>query len=191
MVEDDNDDFLALPGQIPNVCGRPSVYDASFNEKAFKLCLLGATDKDLADFFGVSEQTLNTWKHNKSGFLESIKAGKDDADANVTKSLYKRAVGYSHKETKIATHMGEITDRIEIEKHYAPDTRACEYWLNNRQRSKWNNTVKTELTGKNGEPLQTMNANLDVANMSKIEKATRLINIMQKAVQKKADDVDD
>jgi DNA-binding XRE family transcriptional regulator len=34
-----------------------------YDEQARKLCLLGATDAELADFFGVSEQTLNTIVH--------------------------------------------------------------------------------------------------------------------------------
>ena len=61
--------------------GRPSQYKAEYCEQAYKLCLLGATDVQLADFFGVSEQTLNTWKQKHPKFLESLRAGKDEADA--------------------------------------------------------------------------------------------------------------
>jgi hypothetical protein len=31
--------------------GRPTKYKEEYNEQAYKLCLLGATDKELADFF--------------------------------------------------------------------------------------------------------------------------------------------
>jgi len=42
--------------------GRPTKYDEKYNEQAYKLCLLGASDKDMADFFQVTESTLNLWK---------------------------------------------------------------------------------------------------------------------------------
>jgi len=38
--------------------GRPSGYREEFAEQARKLCRLGATDKELADFFGVDEATI-------------------------------------------------------------------------------------------------------------------------------------
>jgi hypothetical protein len=34
---------------------------------------LGATDREVAEFFNVSEQTPNTWKHVHPEFLESLK----------------------------------------------------------------------------------------------------------------------
>lgn len=37
--------------------GRPTRYKAEYAQQAYKLCLLGATDKELADFFHVSGQT--------------------------------------------------------------------------------------------------------------------------------------
>src|SRR5574344_2077919 len=73
--------------------GRPSSFKPEFIEQACKLALLGATDKQMADFFGVKEQTLNNWKKSKDGFFASLKKGKLDADANVSNSLYKRALG--------------------------------------------------------------------------------------------------
>ena len=44
------------------------------------------------------------------------------ADAEVAEKLFKRATGYSHLETKFATHEGKITDSVEYTKNYAPDT---------------------------------------------------------------------
>ncbi len=38
-----------------------SKYQEDYAEQAYKLCLLGATDNTLADFFEVSEQTINNW----------------------------------------------------------------------------------------------------------------------------------
>ena len=61
--------------------GRKSEYREEYAEQALKLCLLGATDKEIAEFFSVSEQTLNSWKKKFPQFLESLKKGKAVADA--------------------------------------------------------------------------------------------------------------
>lgn len=105
--------------------GRKSEYRIEYADQALKLCLLGATDKELAEFFSVSEQTLNKWKKDYPEFLESLKKGKNIADANVASRLYNRAIGYSCKATKFATSEGKITDSKEYIEHYPPDTTAA------------------------------------------------------------------
>lgn len=80
---------------------RPSKYQPAFAEQAAKLCRLGATDKDLADFFHVTERTLNTWKKQIPGFLQALNGGKVMADAEVADRLYQRALGYTHVEDDI------------------------------------------------------------------------------------------
>ena len=133
--------------------GRPSDYKEEYNELVYKLCLLGATDKEMADIIGTSEQTLNAWKNKYPRFLESLTRGKEIADANVAKSLYHRACGYEHPETITASFQGQITDSREIIKHYPPDTPAATLWLKNRQPSKWRDKQETEITGKDGGPI--------------------------------------
>lgn len=93
--------------------GRKSEYQKEYADQALKLCLLGAIDKELAEFFSVSVQTLNKWKKDYPEFLESLKKGKNIADANVASRLYNRAIGYSCKATKFATSEGRITDSKE------------------------------------------------------------------------------
>ena len=51
--------------------GRPSKYKSEYAEQARKLCLLGATDTDMADFFDVDEATINRWKLDFPEFCES------------------------------------------------------------------------------------------------------------------------
>ena len=58
--------------------GRPTDYRAEYAEQAEKLCLLGATDIQLADFFDVAESTIHLWKHTHPEFSESIKDGKEN-----------------------------------------------------------------------------------------------------------------
>ena len=78
--------------------GRPTKYDADFHPKqVLKYALLGLTDKQIAGVFDISEATLNNWKNEYPKFLESIRAGKTDADANVASTLYKRSLGHTQK----------------------------------------------------------------------------------------------
>lgn len=135
--------------------GRPSRYREEFAEQARKLCRLGATDKELAEFFGVADSTLAKWKLAHRGFSESLKEGKSQADAEVADRLFKRATGYSHKDTKFATFEGKITDAKEFTKHYPPDTIACIFWLKNRRPDLWRDKVGLEHTGPGGGPIQT------------------------------------
>lgn len=122
-----------------NLGGRPSKYDPKFNEQAFKMCLLGADDARLADFFGVTVSTISNWKNDHLGFLEALKEGRDKADALVSKSLYRRAMGYTHKAVKIFLDRNGRIVRAPYIEHYAPDTTACIFWLKNRQRKTWRN----------------------------------------------------
>ena len=68
--------------------GRPTEYKPEYDEQAYNYCLLGATDKQLATFFDVSEQTINAWKHKHPSFLESLRRGKEIADARVAQALF-------------------------------------------------------------------------------------------------------
>ena len=132
-----------------NEGGRPTKYKPEFNEQAYKLCLLGAIDKDLADFFEVSESTINLWKLEKEGFSESIKEGKIMADASLADRLYKRAYGapvirqqaykmkdisYDDKGNRIETERIEIVDLVQEQ---PPDTTALIFWLKNRNPDNW------------------------------------------------------
>ena len=122
--------------KLTNKGGAPTKYKIAFNKQVEKLCLLGATDAELADFFEVSESTINNWKIEHPRFLESIKKGKNLADATVAESLYKRANGYEHKEDKIFNDNG-VALVVPTIKRYAPDTTAAIFWLKNRQPKMW------------------------------------------------------
>nr|DAX83339.1 MAG TPA: terminase small subunit [Caudoviricetes sp.] len=136
--------------------GRKSEYQKEYADQALKLCLLGATDKELAEFFSVSEQTLNKWKKDYPEFLESLKKGKSIADANVASRLYNRAIGYACKATKFAASEGKITDAKEYTEHYPPDTTAAIFWLKNRQPEKWRDKKEVDTNVNLGDELESL-----------------------------------
>lgn len=125
--------------------GRPTDYKDNMPDRVYMLTSeFGMTDKQLAKAFGVSEQTLNTWKKEHPEFLESLKRGKDDFDSDrVEKSLLKRALGYKFKEvTKESVLDPETLDKTlevskEVVKEVAPDPTSIIFWLKNRQSKRW------------------------------------------------------
>lgn len=131
---------------------RPTKYKAEFATQAEKLCKLGATDEELADFFEVALSTLNKWKLDHPGFSESLKKGKTLADAEVAHKLFHRATGYDHPDVDIRVVDNQIVQTPLI-KHYPPDTTAAIFWLKNRQKDKWRDKVDHGLEGPNGESL--------------------------------------
>ncbi len=116
--------------------GRPSAFKQDYIEQTKKLCRLGAIDRELADFFGVTERTINNWKRDHPEFQDALKEGKLLADAEVAHSLYRRALGYSHPEVHVSRYQGEVTV-TPLTKHYPPDTAACVFWLRNRRPDLW------------------------------------------------------
>jgi len=138
------------------MAGRPTDYRPEYAAQAEKLCKLGATDKELADFFEVHEDTVNAWKTAHEEFSVSVKAGKQLADANVAERLYERAMGFEHDSEEIKVVEGAI-ERVPIRKIYPPDTTAAIFWLKNRQKDKWRESSRTELTGADGKDLIPIN----------------------------------
>lgn len=133
---------------------RPPKYRAEFAEQARKLCLLGATDEDMAKFFEVAVSTISKWKIDHKAFSEAIKSGKQLADAAVADRLFKRATGYEHDAVKIVADAKTGAEHVvHYVERYPPDTTACIFWLKNRQPEKWRDKVQNEHTGKDGAPL--------------------------------------
>ncbi len=130
----------------PKKKGRPTKFKPEYLDQAFHLCELGATDKKLAAFFGVTLSTLYLWKQEYPAFSDVLKRAKDRRDAEVERSLLERATGYSHKDTHIAVHQGEVI-KTPIVKHYPPDPTSMIFWLKNRQPEKWRDKHEHEVTG--------------------------------------------
>lgn len=164
----------AAPGNqyaIGNEGGAPTKYKSVFAKQAYKLCLLGYTEKDLAFFFEVDESTIGNWMKNNKSFSSKVRAGKDIADANVAEGFYKKAVGYDYKEVTFEkidnkenlelTTDGEMvkTDAYKkkvVTKHLPPDAGAALNWLKNRQKEKWRDKQEIGITDKEGNDAVTI-----------------------------------
>lgn len=131
--------------------GRPSEFDPAYIEQAGKLCALGATDDEMADFFGVHRSTIYRWKLDHPEFCDAIKSAKEIADERVERSLYQKATGYNYTEEqafkiKKAQYEEEV-EVVQVEKHSPADTTAAIFWLKNRRKAEWRDKHEIEHTG--------------------------------------------
>ena len=138
-----------LPGP-----GRPSAYDPSMNDQAYKLALLGMTDAEIAEFFGVAVSTFYLWKETHPAFSEAVNAGGVQADADVAASLYRRAMGeVVFTERRVKTDAGTY-EVIRLSQQVPADPGAAKLWLTNRQPGKWREKQAVEHSGPDGGPVQ-------------------------------------
>lgn len=102
--------------------GRPKKLAKIDLAEVEKLAALGLTDVEIAEWLGICRATLSTYKKEERGFLDTIKKGKQKADAKVVQSLYKRA-----------TESGDTTAMI--------------FWLKNRRTKDWRDKQEIEHSG--------------------------------------------
>lgn len=126
--------------------GRPSDYKRQYAKQAKMLCMLGATDAELAEFFECSVPTFYRWVAKHKEFRKAIQMGKEAPDNRVERSLYNRAVGYSHPDVHVSNYQGAVT-LTPITKHYPPDVAAAFIWLKNRRPDVWRDKQEITHTG--------------------------------------------
>jgi len=135
-----------MPAGQPTA-GQPTKYRPEFVDQAKKLANLGATDIQMADFFGVAVSTLALWKNTHKEFSDSLKTGKAELDNRVEQSLYHRAMGFERDSVKIfLSKDGKIVE-APFREQVPPDTTACIFWLKNRQPKEWRDRIEQEISG--------------------------------------------
>lgn len=136
---------MSLPVPGP---GRDGEYDPSMNEQARKLALLGQTNEEIAEFFGIHISTFYRWQAENSAFREAVNEGKVAADANVAESFYKRATGeyVVVEKMHVNKNTGEAS-AIKLTQYVPGDPGAALNWLKNRQPTKWRDMKAVELSG--------------------------------------------
>lgn len=117
---------------------RKDELDPDHLEQIKRLCELGATDPEIAYFFGISLSTFNSWRATHPGLMEVLSVGKAAADNRVERSLFARAIGCELPAVKIFYNhrTGEVIEHKYIER-YVPDVTACIFWLKNRRPDVW------------------------------------------------------
>lgn len=132
--------------------GRPTKYNPEFHPLlAESLARNGLTNDQISEKLDINPSTLAAWMNEHSEFSKAIKAGKEEPDSKVERSLFELATGYSHDvEKPMVVGDGEGISHIEIAKYrerMAPHPTAIIFWLKNRKPKKWRDKQETELSG--------------------------------------------
>lgn len=123
--------------------GRPSSFDPKYIEVVRKLSKMGATNTDIGEALSVGESTVRYWAASNEDFSAALKMGKEESDNRVERSLYERAMGYTHEEDKVFIHQGEAVI-VPTKKHYPPDSTSAIFWLKNRRPEEWRDKQEIE-----------------------------------------------
>ena len=128
---------------------KPRKWNDERCRQAYHYALLGATDRQLAEFMDVEIHTIDHWKETHPGFLQALREGKEVADAKAAKAFFKCVNGYEYEEDHVVVlRTGEIKV-IRLKKYKGPDAWAANKWLSLRQKAVWSETQKIELTQTN------------------------------------------
>lgn len=135
---------------------RPKKYRRTWVKKAKELASKGYTDADIGRALGISPSSVYNYKKQHPEFAEAIKEGGREANHAVESALYRRALGYEFEEVTTEVHendKGKKRKHIKkTVKHIAPEVRAAELWLMNKDPENWRKLKQVEHSGKvNGQ----------------------------------------
>lgn len=128
-----------------SVMGRPSGYDPAYAQQVKELAQNGATEREIAKFLDVSENTLRNWSHRYVDMFVALKQGKEAQNDRVERALYHRAVGYTYDSEKIFQFKGEPVV-VPCVEHVPPSESAATFWLKNRRPKEWKDKTEVEST---------------------------------------------
>jgi hypothetical protein len=89
-----------------------------------KLCELGATTKDLAEVFAVSEEEMDRQLRGHNDFSQAASDGRIAAIDNISNALLRRATGMNVKQRRIVSVDG-VAAQIVVEQDSPPDLKAA------------------------------------------------------------------
>lgn len=142
--------FRRKPGPV-------GLFKESYVEEGYKLALLGCTERMMADWWGVKENTLTFWKRKHPEFYEAIKRGRMKADSEVAHSLFLNAITRTITTQEVHTKVTKVIENgkvvreikepvvVEVTKIEKGDVTAQLRWLSIRQRLLWAENVKMDV----------------------------------------------
>lgn len=148
------------------------LYRPEYAEQVYNYCLLGASNKQLATIFDVTDRTIDNWIAHREDFGDAVKRGRMIADSEVAAACYRRAIGYSYT----SQHINKKGELITVRTEMPPDVNAQVFWLSRRQRDMW--APKTDL------PLGDESGMLaPIGSAALVEAARRIAFILARATQ--------
>ena len=169
--------------------GSPAHWKIDYTRQIFWLSLLGITELEMANVIGISIDLFNLWKRRHPDFLNALKAGKTEAEAVATHSLFRSGVGYEHeackffpnrvkeydpKTGKLIKEYTKIIEHTYIKK-YPPNVTALKTYLAAKRPDLWGDRSEVRHTGQ-------IEHQIDLSKMSK--KQLKLLKKLGKVTQK-------
>lgn len=117
--------------------GKNDMYTPAMLKTIFVLCLLGASQEEIAAALGIAVQTYYDWKVAIPEIYEAEKQGGIMAEARIAEGLYKRAIGFTH--VTVERTKDPQTKKVSIRKraqYYPPDVTAASLLLRNKRNGK-------------------------------------------------------
>ena len=141
--------------------GRKSKYETNVKPKLLEIaawCRDGLTDEEIADKLDISHESFYKYKREFSEFTDTLKETKEIADIKVENSLNRNANGYDYEEQVVVMKKEVIYNEqgkrqkeitypvtVTVTKHKEAETKAQQFWLQNRKPDKWRNQAQVEL----------------------------------------------
>lgn len=192
--------FMATPRKAnPKKGGRPKEYNEKWHPKQVRyIAYLGYNNREIMTFFDITDQTFYRWLKEYPKFSDAINTGRYEDIQLVSKSLTKRATGYTYREVKkviTPAHKridlvpdpekpGElkevevsvpatVAEIVETTKTLPPDVGAARFVLTNRDAAHWREAAHIDHTT-NGKDLDGAKMDLSKLNDEQIKTLAEL-----------------
>lgn len=134
-------DLTAKPRTAAATAARKAQHKWSYavDDLVERLSWLGADNEFMWKTLKISETTFYRWCAQHPTMREARDRGRENATAQVTKALFKRAVGYRQPAVKIFHNKDTGTVIVPYVERFPPDVAAATTWLTNRDPARWKN----------------------------------------------------
>lgn len=146
--------------------GKYETHVLPYLEQIAAMCRNGATDKDIYITLNISEDSFYRYKKEHSEFSEALKENKEFSDFRVENSLNKNANGYEYEEEVVVMKKEIIYNengkkqkemvypvKVSLRKYKEAETKAQQFWLQNRKPKDWRNQAEVNLNVKKLEDI--------------------------------------
>ncbi len=127
---------LAQETRVATGRGRPTLYRPELCERAREHCQRGTSLDQLAGLLGVAPRSIDNWISRIPEFAAAVHDGRADAEAELDRLLYRRAVGFEEIVQRPVRCRGRV-EIVSFIRHHAPNARACMRWLCRQQPQQW------------------------------------------------------
>lgn len=127
-------------------------------EQIAAMCRNGATDEEIYIKLDISKESFYKYKREHSDFSDSLKENKEFADLRVENNLNKNANGYRYEEEVVVMKKEIIYNeqgkkqkeivypvKVSLTKYREAETKAQQFWLQNRKPKEWRNQTDVNL----------------------------------------------